>query len=345
MVRVAITIDAELSVAAHRSGQSVDANLATAIYGRCRDGAFGIDYQIEILNQHGLKAVFFVEALAADAVGRAALARVVDTVLAGGHEVQLHIHTEWLPHLRDDPLDGRRGDNMADFSRADQSKLIACGIDNLVDAGAPRPVAFRAGNFGADDRTLAALAEQGIAYDTSYNEAFVGRACRIQAKRPLRQEALLQGVCEVPVTCFYDYPRHARPAQLCAISFGEMRAMLLAAAARGRRTFVIVSHSFELLNRGRDRVNRIHRRRFERLCAFLAEHRARFPTIGFTEMDAVPLGAAGDPSPLASSLWRTGFRMGEQALSNLLYGAWPQTLSWRRISSAPRAAERKTTGS
>jgi hypothetical protein len=252
MVQVAITIDTELSVAAHRAGRSIESNLAAAVYGECAEGAFGIDYQIETLNRYALKAVFFVEALAAGALGHAALERIVETVLNGGHEVQLHVHTEWLPYLDDDPVDGRRGDNLADFSVADQKELIARGLDYFRQAGAPAPVAFRAGNFGADNRTLEALAKLGIAYDTSYNEAFLGEACRIRADPPLRHETVLAGVREIPVTCFRDALRHCRPAQLCAISFREMRAMLVAAEAGERATFVIVSHSFELLNRSRN---------------------------------------------------------------------------------------------
>src|SRR3546814_9494722 len=42
--------------------------------------------------------------------------------------------------------------------------------DMLVRAGAPEPVAFRAGNFGANDDTLRALDALGFLFDSSRSE-------------------------------------------------------------------------------------------------------------------------------------------------------------------------------
>src|ERR1700760_1658208 len=68
------------------------------IYGVTRHGDFGIGYQISVMNTHGLKAVFFLESLFADAVGIDALRNVLSNIQQAGHDVQLHLHPEWLAH-------------------------------------------------------------------------------------------------------------------------------------------------------------------------------------------------------------------------------------------------------
>src|SRR5947199_3778808 len=101
------------------------------IYGKTCDGEYGIGYQIELLNRYGLKAVFLVEALFSCIVGIDPLRKIVDLIQQGGREVQLHIHTEWLAYMPESILPGRTGQNLKDFSEAEQTQLIARGVDKL----------------------------------------------------------------------------------------------------------------------------------------------------------------------------------------------------------------------
>src|SRR3546814_3439032 len=57
---------------------------------------------------------------------------------------------------------------MVEYSAHEQRDLIAGAIDLLKAAGAPHPIAFRAGSYGANDETLAALAALGFVYDSSH---------------------------------------------------------------------------------------------------------------------------------------------------------------------------------
>ena len=50
-------------------------------------------------------------------------------------------------------------------------KLIAAASELLQAAGAPPPVAFRAGSYAACERTVAALGRMGFAFDSSHNGA------------------------------------------------------------------------------------------------------------------------------------------------------------------------------
>lgn len=329
MTGVFITIDTELSLPRHRQGLSPEGNLLESIFGACSDGSFGISHQIARLEAHGLKGVFFVDPMPARVFGLDILKRMLAPILEAGHEVQLHIHPEWVPYMTVDPVGGRRGNMIRDFSYEDQLVLLDLARELLVAAGAPEPVAFRAGDYGADDNTLRALARLGIPYDTSFDPGFVGDSCRISLPVTTIEPTLHQGVLEFPVSCIFDRPGGLRHAQLCALSAREMQAALRHAAASGQRYFTLVSHSFELLSRNRQRANRTVVDRFEALCAFLAEPGNGLRTMTYGQLDPVMTGQErrgqerpGQETPsgrLAPSLLRTAQRMGEQLYSSLRY--------------------------
>jgi hypothetical protein len=321
MTCVLITIDTELSPAAHGRGTSIADNFDTAILGRVSDGEWGIAYQARRLKDNRLKGVFFVEALSASVVGIEFLKRTIDPILSHDSEVQLHVHSEWLPWFKNDPLNGKRGQNIADFNFHEQKLLLELGIENLIKAGAPRPSAFRAGNYGANNDTLRALADVGIAYDTSYNLRYLGGSCAIRTNAPVMKPTFLEGVIEVPIAAFEDFPGHIRPAQLCAISSSEMRAVIAQSIDQSTQTAVIVSHSFELLNSTRRRSNRILVRRFEEMCEMLASMKSSAPTRGFEELDRDALVRDSQRVVrLRSNPLRTASRVLEQAFGTIRYG-------------------------
>jgi hypothetical protein len=321
MTCVLITIDTELSPAAYGRGVSNADNFATTIMGRVADGEWGIAYQARRLEADRLKAVFFVEALSACVVGTELLKRTLDPILSHGGEVQLHIHSEWLQWFKSDPLNGKRGRNIADFNLCEQTLLLELGMENLATAGAPRPKAFRAGNYGANNDTLRALADIGIAYDTSYNHCYLGNPCAIRTSAPMMDPTVLEGVIEVPIAAFEDFPGHMRPAQLCAISSSEMRGVIEQSVDQEKQTVAIVSHSFELLNGTRRRSNRILVRRFEEMCELLATLKSSAPTRGFEELDRHALvHESGRIARLRSNPLRTASRVVQQAFGKIRYG-------------------------
>jgi len=293
------------------------------IEGLTRGGSYGLPYQMDLMGRHGLKGIFFTEALFACEMGIEPLRRIVDMVQMARHDVELHLHTEWLAKMTQNILPGRTGTNIKDFSEEEQTILLARGLRNLRDAGAERVSAFRAGNFGASLDTLRALARNGIVYDTSYNVCYLGHSCEIRTPEPLLQPSRIGGVYEFPVTHFRDYPGHFRPVQLCACSFAETEHALNQAWARGWHSLVIVSHSFELLKRrirpGHPSLpDRIVINRFERLCEFLGRNRDRFQTSSFKDIEPAHIPAAQPARGLQSRIDRTALRYMEQALSQIV---------------------------
>lgn len=215
-----------------------------------------------------------------------------------GHELQLHIHTEWLSYFQQPLLGGRTGTHMREFSEADQARLVLRSLENLEGSGASGICAFRAGNYGANLTTLRALAQNGIRYDSSWNAAYLGGYCGLDVGEPLCAPRVIEGVCEVPIAFFEDYPGHVRHAQMAACSFAELRHAMLSTSRAGWQTFVIVGHSFELVWRGVRQgrpatPRRLVIRRFEKLCRFLDEHRDSLPTSGFAELSLPPTPSSG----------------------------------------------------
>lgn len=323
MTRCYITIDTEYDFGfTRRTGvDSRKANFDRSIACVTPGGAVGVAYQMDRFDAHGLKAVFFVDPMPALIWGVAAIEDVVGPIVARGHDVQLHIHTEWLELAGSaSPVGSRTGLNIKDFTFEEQCTLLSYARDVLVAAGAPAPVAFRAGNYGANDDTLRALAEIGLTYDTSFCPGIAQSHCAISLDRAVRMPVAHCGVIEVPIGCIAGHGGTLRHAQVTAISAAETLAALRHHRRHGIESFTLVSHSFELLSRDRSRINEIVRRRFERLCAAL--EKAGGVSTG-TYADHPPAVAPTDATagtPPFSPL-RTGLRLAEQALANALYGA------------------------
>ena len=312
MTKVFITIDTELSAGLFQAGADADANFARSI--AC-DG-YGVEWQMDRLDAHRLTGVFFVDPMPALVYGPAVIAQIVAPIIARGHEVQLHLHPEWLEWGTVQPVGERRGRSIGDFGYDDQVTLIALARQLLIDAGAPPPTAFRAGNYGANDDTLRALATIGIAWDSSFNPTYIGDPCHIGLGVDQVDPVTRLGVTEVPVSALYDRPGHLRHAQICALSAREMRDALTHAAATRRPAFTIVTHSFEMMSRDRKRPNRSVMTRFEAMCRTVAEHPG-LSSSSFAGLEIPP--ATTTPERAAPNYLRTAKRIAEQTFATLAY--------------------------
>ncbi len=323
MTQVLITVDTELSALLHQRGATADANLASSVTGKAGKSEVGIGWQMDRLDRYGLKGVFFVDPMPGLVFGPDIVRRMIEPILTRGHEVQLHIHTEWLEWARQSPVGDRRGTNIGDFSPEDQTVLLEWGRNALESAGAVRPIAFRAGNYGANDDTLKALATLGIIWDASYNTYYRNGPCRLGIDPRQIDPVLRFGVTEIPVSSIVDRPGSVRPAQICALSAREMKLGLCHAAETGWPVFSIVTHSFEMLSRDRQRPNHAVMQRFEAMCCTIASH-LRLQSSGFSGLDPVmTTQERPGATRLGPSRLRTLDRMAQQAVATWLYERRP----------------------
>lgn len=309
--RVLLTVDTELLWHHYARGASWQENLARSF----DPAGVGVPWQLDRLREHGLKACFFVDPMPAEVYGIEPIRRMVEPILAAGQEVQLHLHPCWRS-VAEGVAEGADFE-LTCFGDAQQQDLVETARYILVEAGAPAPIAFRSGSYAADRRTLAALAMAGLRYDSSHNGSHHPRPSALPLAADQIAPVEIGGIVEAPVTQIEDAPGRLRHLQLCAVSSEEMEAALLHAEAEGNPLVTLVSHSFEFASRDGERANRTLARRFERLCAFLAEHANRLPTAHFADLADLRLGAAATPLP--SQRLRTARRMAEQIWANALY--------------------------
>ena len=319
-LNVLISIDTEVyPINKEWRSENLADDIRRDIYGDTPKGSFGVSYQLDVFRRNGIKAVFFVEGLHASCswVGISPLRDLVQLIYSYDQEVQLHLHPEWVPYLPDMPVPDR-GYLLTSYSEDEQYRLINIAANNLVSAGAKRPIAFRAGDYAANRNTLRALKRAGFRYDTSYNFPYLDSTCGIDCE-PLWQPAQLEpGIWEVPVSCFEDRRGHFRHCQICACSAAEIRGSILQAAHHSWQTYVLVSHSFEMISNRRSTRRTWPRwqviKRFETECDWLARNRSLAVTSHFTDLD---LSISGAVSPMRGRARETIWRNIEQAADRI----------------------------
>ena len=307
---VLISVDTELTWRHYVPGECWRANFERSI----EPAGVGLSYQLESLARHDLKACFFVDPMPALLYGIEPIRRIVAPILAAGQEVQLHLHAQWHAVAQGrDPS----GIELTSFDRKEQRRLLALGRDLLVEAGAPRPVAFRGGSYAANADTLAALASLGIAADSSHNGSHHPWPSDLPLPPKTIAPARVGKLVELPVSQIDGRAGRLRHLQLCAVSAAEMRAALDHALAHGHPLTTIVSHSFELATRDGLRANALVQRRFEALCRLLDGRRADFPTFRFDDLERIPLDVPATPMP--HRRLRTARRFAEQVWAGTRY--------------------------
>src|ERR1700761_1617828 len=147
MLKVLITIDTETHpIAGNWKLDRLSADMKRDVYGQIDGRAVGLEYQLNTLAKHGLKASFMVESLfaAVPEVGEQPLRNIVSAITSAGHDVQLHPHPEWIQHVPD--LDvPHRSHLLSAYSLSEQGAIMRYASLRLEQAGATRPIAFRAG--------------------------------------------------------------------------------------------------------------------------------------------------------------------------------------------------------
>jgi peptidoglycan/xylan/chitin deacetylase (PgdA/CDA1 family) len=296
---------------------SLDAEFPDAmqrcIYGKTPRGVYGLPYALQVLEDHGLPGVFFVEPLFSTRFGPEPLTEVIGLILEHQQEIQLHLHTEWVDESRQPLLENSsdKRQYLFNFSPEEQKTLIKTGAQLIQQFTQESVTAFRAGSYGFNKDTLQALAANKIAFDSSYDASKFGLKSGVLTGTTVIEPVQCEGVFEYPVTVYLDGIRGMRHTQLTACSYLELESLLWAALESGRKAFVIVSHSFELLNQAKTRPDFIVIKRFHRLCELLQKNQDCFCVRGFKGLQGISVSK--QPQLLTMPTWKTGLRMLQQA--------------------------------
>ena len=248
------------------------------VYGQSRYGDYALPKTLEILDQHNLKGVFFVEPLFAARFGIDYLRRITDLISKGGHDIQLHLHPEWTDEIRPLIFPGavKKRQHMFHYLLEEQVELIKLGINLLRQAGVSSVNAFRAGSFAVNADSYKALAQCGIRIDSSLNYCHFESGVDLRGTVSFLEPSRIEGIEVLPITVFQDGFKKLRPAQIGACSFMELQSALESAVQSGVEHFVIVSHNFEMLRQRGSEPDRIVAARFEKLCRYLDGNRSHY---------------------------------------------------------------------
>jgi len=298
---VYITFDVECSMGgAWQDGARKPVPPSRAMMGRFGPDSFGLPLICDILADSGLAATFFVDPFADEQGYPGQTEPACRLLLDRGHDVQLHIHPNHYHYgLKRQGKHFPFTDQMADLSAQAQQDLLAEGAKRIAQWTGRRPAAFRAGNMGADERTLALLPAVDMRIDSSYTFAYLGRQCRFADREAYNGSKWYGGVLELALSGFSQLPlpglRRAKPVDLMGISFAECRDAITSICRAGADAVVIL-HSFSLMkvrNVQYDggRLNAIVAGRFRRLCQWLARGAEEFPARTFSRLaEAVEAG-------------------------------------------------------
>jgi peptidoglycan/xylan/chitin deacetylase (PgdA/CDA1 family) len=208
-IQVFLTIDTECSM----GGAWEDPRLSPvdperAVLGKIGSDYYGIPRIMDILEEYGLRGVFFIEVFAGLNGFQPALTEAYSQIVKRGHEVQLHLHPiHYYYRLRNDghlepekmPLDK---DMIGAHTLEKQVEMLEMGASLFQEMTGRAPTTFRAGNFGASQSTLEALDKVGICIDSSFNAAYLNSGCMLDSHGAVNRPWRHGHIWEIPVTTF-----------------------------------------------------------------------------------------------------------------------------------------------
>ena len=326
---VLITIDTEHSI----GGALTDPMFKPVgndrrIFGRFNGKEYGIPLIMDIADSYGIPLTFFVEVLNKYYFGESETREVCEYIIERGHDVQLHLHPGWLNFTEPNHEYLRHKDNMAFYNAEQQSRMIGEGKALLMEYGVKKPIAFRAGNFGADHNTLQALTENGFKYDSSYNMAYQHTMAEVKKNSRINDMTIMGSITEIPVTCFQEHIpfvcRRIKPLDINGTGFAEIRETLEFATKKRFKCVTIILHSFSFY-RTKDpqyhsvRIMQPVIKRFRKLCHYLNQEKDRFDSTCFkySPMLDMKIPEVDSNNIPKASTRHTLFRYAEQAIGLL----------------------------
>ncbi len=260
MQKVIVTIDVE--------GHVGDDPVNKLIYGITEDGQrAGIDKIMDLLDEYQIKGLFFVDIAEAWHFGEEKIAGVLLHIKERGHDVGVHIHPD---HMMD-----KNKLFLSEYTYDEQYEIIKKCTDFYEKVFHEKPIAFRAGKYGANRDTLAIISELG--YKLDFSQFYGQKWCHIEPPvTKISVEKVTNSLYEIPVTIYKSftsrfYSRHDKvDAGTTNFEFKKIISKLIKNDSYD--VIILFVHSFSFLNWRMKPNNPIYSsklyHRFERQVAF-----------------------------------------------------------------------------
>jgi hypothetical protein len=267
MPKFVITIDTETF---RVRGRALPFN--THHYADLPEGSFGVQRIMDLCDENDVKATFFVDVYMHYEYGETKVAELCQRIDLAGHDVQLHVHTSWLPDTHSGLI--------CDFPLDRQIEILAEG-KNLIEKWIGKaPRGFRAGAYGANLDTIRALKENDFRIDSSYFP--LNRNCKLARQigcPPLNRSFYIDGVLEIPVTTYWLWNAFSRQKNskidVNACSWTELQNVLPKFSDSPVDYVILFLHSFSFVQWDRNGGNLAPKRgplkRFEALLKLIRQ--------------------------------------------------------------------------
>lgn len=293
----------------------------TWIWGRIggSERQWGIGLLMDQLEARQMRGTFYVSALERRFHGDPPVAEVAKAIESRGHEAGVHVHCAWAGFDQQRRYDLDRGfhllDSIGDHDEETQRELLTEAVESLRQWTGRPPRSFRAGNFGADLRTLKILGELGLTSDSSRNAA----VATLPQATATNAAVELEGLLEIPATTFEALrsPRRLlRFVDPSNMTLAEAKSVFDQIPRLGIGTLVLVTHSFQYISPGHVAGERVESHpkivdRVSRILDLLAED-PRYSSCTMREAAELPrdqlVRADGLPSNPA---WMTPIRFAQ----------------------------------
>lgn len=167
------------------------------VWGRTRDGEYGIRRLCAILDEHGITGNFMVDFGSCAVEGETRLREIVDFLLSSGHEVHAHLHENKVAELWGVSIERSRWLDGSDF---DQIRRLLEYTARTYERCVGRPLrVFRSGSYRMSPQLVLAAGVLNIEALSNVRDN-VGdptmQGDRVPGREPFRWE---NGVVEIPV--------------------------------------------------------------------------------------------------------------------------------------------------
>lgn len=170
--------------------------IKSLIWGETNNGdRYGIEYLVKILNENGIKGLFFIDFAEIWSYGKYKIEEIVLYINKHGHHVGVHIHPDHM-------LDKKRK-FLYEYSYEEQRNMIQKCTEMYCEILGFNPICFRAGKYGANLDTLDIIDKLGYKFDFSqfYGSSWCGIKPEIAYTLPQKYNNLI----EFPVTIFNSF--------------------------------------------------------------------------------------------------------------------------------------------
>lgn len=213
------------------------------IYGETEDGKLcGIDMLMDVLDRYKIRGLFFVDIAEVWDYGEQEIGDVLQHIKERGHDVGVHIHPD---HMAD-----KSRLFLSEYNREEQFDIIKKCTDFYECVLGERPIAFRAGKYGANRETLEILAEFGFKAD--FSEFYGQKWCHIDPPvAKVNVQRIDNGLIEIPVTSYIslDVGFYSRYDKMdCGQPISEFKTVFDELKKNKNDIAVLFAHSFSLID-------------------------------------------------------------------------------------------------